>query len=78
MFPIVRQENVFNDYYDDDEQNIGSLAQGRFVVHAKGMREHTFHEIQVDYQNAQFDKDSNRFTRRGTFSDVASSIDEYA
>ena len=42
------------------------------------MREHTFHEIQVDYQNAQFDKNNNKFIRRGTFQDVALSMDEYA
>ena len=32
--------------YDDDPYDMDQLtAQGRFVVHAKGMRDHTFHEV---------------------------------
>ena len=30
-------------------------AQGRFIVQAQGMRDHSFHEMQVDYQNATID-----------------------
>jgi hypothetical protein len=31
------------------EEDLGSLAQGRFIVHAKGIRDQIFHEVQVDY-----------------------------
>jgi len=55
-----------------------SLAQGRFIVHARGVRDHTFHEVQVDYQNAQFDKNENQFLKRGTFKDVEESIPAYS
>jgi hypothetical protein len=46
------------DYYEDDASQI-SLAQGRYIVHARGMRDHTFHEVQVDFQSAKYDKDNN-------------------
>lgn len=47
-------------------------------MHARGMRDHTFHEVQVDYQNATYDKNEKRFVRRGSFADVEAGIDEYA
>jgi len=34
-----------DDYYEEDEQNIGCIAQGRFVVHSRGIRDHAFHEV---------------------------------
>lgn len=38
------------DYYDQHEDDVtGQLAQGRFIVHARGMRDHIFHEVQIDY-----------------------------
>jgi hypothetical protein len=58
--PVFPPINHDDDYYEqsvDDE--VGSIAQGRFVVHAKGMREHSFHEVQIDYQDAQIDKNLN-------------------
>jgi len=76
VFPVTHGGD---DYYEDDRsQDSSSLAQGRFIVHARGIRDHTFHEVQVDYQNAQFDKNQNLFLRRGTFKDVENSIDNYA
>jgi starch synthase len=44
-FPSYRSHSSL---YDDDD-SIGSIAQGRFVVHAKGTRDHIFHEVQVDF-----------------------------
>lgn len=32
-------------HYYDEEDNIGTLAQGRFVVHAKGIKDSIFHEV---------------------------------
>lgn len=56
---MVNQDGMGGDFYDggieSDESSI-NLAQGRFIVHARGMRDHTFHEIQVDHVNSQFDK----------------------
>ena len=68
-----------DDYYEEDIQNeIGGIAQGRFIVHTKGIREHSFHEVQVDYQNAEIDKQKNLFMKRGTFEDVKNEIPNYA
>jgi hypothetical protein len=40
----------YDDYYQESvDEEVGSIAQGRFVVHSKGIREHSFHEIQVDF-----------------------------
>lgn len=57
---------------------MGSIAQGRFIVHARGMRDHSFHEVQIDYQDARVDTNTNQFVQRGTFMDVESSIPHYA
>jgi hypothetical protein len=78
VFPHVGSD--FDDPYDqgDADEDVGSIAQGRFVVHAKGMRDHSFHEVQVDYQDARIDKNSNQFIQRGTFRDVEASIPNYA
>ena len=65
------------DYYDEDETILPSLAQGRFIVHAKGVRDHIFHEVQVDYQDAEYDKTNQAFIRRGSFRDVENSLDMY-
>jgi molybdenum cofactor biosynthesis enzyme MoaA len=51
----------------DEEDDLGSLAQGRFVVHAKGMRDQVFHEVNVDFQDAQVDAKENKFIKRGDF-----------
>jgi hypothetical protein len=38
--------NDFEDYYEQSiEEEVGCIAQGRFVVHSKGIRDHSFHEI---------------------------------
>lgn len=38
------------DYYSDMmDDDLGSLAQGRFIVHSKGIRDQIFHEVYVDY-----------------------------
>jgi hypothetical protein len=67
--------NGYDDYYEQSiDEEVGSIAQGRFVVHSKGIRDHSFHEIQVDYQNAKIDKQLNQFVRRGTFKDVEDEI----
>ena len=76
MFPIVNHEQEYDNYYEEDSHV--NIAQGRFIVHARGMRDHTFHEVQIDYQNAQFDKNSNQFLKRGNFRDVEMAIDGYA
>ena len=35
-----------DDYYEQNEdQEAGSIAQGRFIVHVKGIKEHSFHEF---------------------------------
>lgn len=42
------------------------------------MRDHSFHEVQIDYQDARVDKNTNQFVQRGTFTDVENSIPHYA
>lgn len=43
VFPISKEDS------DDSELDSACLAQGRFIVHARGIRDHSFHEVQVDY-----------------------------
>ena len=71
-----RKSSTSGDYYEDDD-TAGSLAQGRFIVHAKGIRDHIFHEVYVDYQNAEIDSKQGKFVKRGDFSKVEKSIDSY-
>jgi hypothetical protein len=77
VFPYSDHDH--DDMYEDDRSTDSiCLAQGRFIVHARGIRDHTFHEVQVDYVDAQFDKNQNLFLKRGTFKDVEQNIDTYA
>ena len=78
-FPIARVSSTAQDYdpYGDDEQDDEAHAQGRFIVHAKGIRDSCFHEVQVDYQDAEIDHRNQTFARRGTFADVERSIGAY-
>jgi hypothetical protein len=73
-FPTMHSRD--QDYYDEDD-TLGSLAQGRFVVHAKGVRDHIFHEVQVDFQNAEVDTKEGKFIKRGDFQKVEKSIESY-
>jgi len=78
-----QQSSIYDDhddYYEEDEgtKDIGSIAQGRFVVHTRGVKDQSFHEVQIDYQNADIDKSKNQFVRRGTFEDVENAIPSYA
>ena len=41
------------------------------------MRDHSFHEVQVDYQNAEIDYQTQTFRKRGTFEDIEQSISAY-
>ena len=75
-FPISRTRTTsFDDHEDPDDDNL--YAQGRFIIHAKGMRDQCFHEVQVDYQDAQVDYQNQTFARRGTFKDVERSLAAY-
>jgi hypothetical protein len=42
------------------------------------MREHSFHEVQIDLQDAEIDKTENQILRRGSFKTVQKSIPSYA
>lgn len=42
------------------------------------MRDQSFHEVQIDHQNAQIDKDRNEFITRGSFEDVEAGMSDYA
>lgn len=45
-FPLKRVNSVSNDYDDDDPYDMDTLtAQGRFIVHAKGVKDYNFHEV---------------------------------
>lgn len=51
VFPSISRHG--DDYYQDtNEDEVGCIAQGRFIVHARGMKDHSFHEVQIDYQDA--------------------------
>jgi hypothetical protein len=78
LFPSAHYD-AYDDYYEQNaEEDIGSIAQGRFIVHSRGIRDQSFHEIQIDYQNAKVDPNQNQFVQRGTFKEVESSIENYA
>lgn len=42
------------------------------------MRDHSFHEVKIDYQDARVDKGTNHYIQRGTFNDVANAVPKYA
>ena len=42
------------------------------------MRDHSFHEVQVDYQDAKVDYATQSFTKRGTFADVEHALPRYS
>lgn len=42
----------YDDSYDEETVMQTNLAQGRYIVHPRGIKDHTFHEVQIDYQNA--------------------------
>ena len=67
-----------DEYYEEADNGIGNIAQGRFIVHSRGIRDQSFHEVQIDYQDAEIDKQLNMFVKRGTFADVERSIEGYA
>lgn len=70
MFPTASTD-AYDDYYEQSvDEEVGSIAQGRFIIHARGMRDHSFHEVQIDQQNAEIDKVENTIIKRGTFKDV--------
>lgn len=41
------------------------------------MRDHVFHEVQVDYQDAELDSKQGQFIKRGDFKKVEKNIDSY-
>ena len=61
----------------EDDDTLGQLAQGRYIVHAKNVRDQIFHEVYVDYQSAEIDTKEGRFVKRGDFSKVEKSIEQY-
>lgn len=44
-------------------------------MHAKGLKDHIFHEVQVDFEDAV--TENNKFKKRGNFETVAKAIDGY-
>jgi len=78
VFPTASTD-AYDDYYEQSmEEEVGSIAQGRFIVHTRGMRENSFHEVQIDHQDAEIDKTENQILRRGSFKTVQKSIPNYA
>ena len=52
-------------------------AQGRYIVHAKGIRDETFHEVQIDNQDCKVDYTNQTYQKRGTFEDVEKALSNY-
>ena len=78
IFRNIKQGYSPEYYSEHQEEDIaGSLAQGRFIVQAKGMRDHIFHEVYVDFQNAEVDSKEGIFIKRGDFFKLEKSIDSY-
>lgn len=74
------QNDLAADFYDgsmgQEDELETAFAQGRFIVHARGVRDHTFHEVQIDHVGAEYQKDERTFVRRGTFRDVENKLDD--
>mmetsp|Transcript_10675 Transcript_10675/g.20783 ORF Transcript_10675/g.20783 Transcript_10675/m.20783 type:complete len:639 (-) Transcript_10675:55-1971(-) len=51
-------------------------VQGRFIVHPADVRDLQMHELFVDFQDAEFDYNTNQYIRRGTFRDITASLRE--
>lgn len=80
MLSQLKQSTYSPEYYaeqDDFNTGIAQQAQGRFIVHAKGMRDHQFHEVYVDHQSAEIDTKEGKFIKRGNFAKVEKAIDGY-
>lgn len=72
------REKLFGKSLEDEDDTIGTrLAQGRFIVHAKGLRDQIFHEVQVDYQDAKVDTVNSKFIQRGDFKTVRNALGKY-
>lgn len=67
--------DYYSEHHEADLSN--QLAQGRFIVHAKGIRDHIFHEVYMDYQGAEIDTKENRFVKRGDFGKLERALDAY-
>ena len=63
--------------YDDDDELDEQIAQGRFIVQARGMKDHIFHEVITDFQDAQLDLQNDKITERGSFETVRRSLAGY-
>ncbi len=76
---IGKPEPVFQVKPQNEEIDdmTASLAQGRFIVHSKGMRDQVMHEILVDHEGASFDFKNNRITDRGNFESVRKNMENY-
>jgi len=37
--------NKYSQYDDDDQYDADSIAQGRYIIQARGLRDETFHEV---------------------------------
>ena len=44
-FPLARHGSSMPRDYDEMDEPEVFAAQGRFIVHAHGMRDHNFHEV---------------------------------
>lgn len=58
--PVIHSFPTSANQYDfspeDDEYDVDSMiAQGRYIIHARGMRDETLHEVQIDNQNCKID-----------------------
>lgn len=69
-FPIGGTLGKNDDIYDDPYDIDNLIAQGRYIIQAKGIRDETFHEVQIDYQNSKIDYTTQSYLKRGTFDDV--------
>jgi starch synthase len=49
-------------------------VQGRFIVHPSDVRDLQMHELFVDFQDAEFDYNTNQYIKRGSFKDVTASL----
>mmetsp|Transcript_44464 Transcript_44464/g.32568 ORF Transcript_44464/g.32568 Transcript_44464/m.32568 type:complete len:141 (+) Transcript_44464:1254-1676(+) len=71
--PIFTQQSA-----EEEEDDMGgNVAQGRFIVHAKGIRDHLFHEVCVDYEGAKVDTKESKFLERGNFKKLELNIPNY-
>ncbi|KAK8803691.1 hypothetical protein WA158_001385 [Blastocystis sp. Blastoise] len=71
------ESNGYFDYKIIDIDNNTIVKQSRYIVFPKGINEEVLHEVLIDLEGIQVDKEANKIIRTGDFNTVCQKIDHY-